>query len=129
MSVIFSIYTEKVVTDYLTAMTMILGFHFGSRSVQSQQEGAEKIEVENVHFAKNEKKELIISVRDFSSRNITIDTIYINGKSVIVKEGTKIAPKEVKHISLEFNWYEGENYEIKVCSAEGLKITTEVRAK
>ncbi len=128
MSVIFSIYTEKVVTAYLTAMTMILGFYFGSRSVQSQQEDAEKIEVENVHFAKNGKKELIISVRNLSSRNVTIDIIYINGKPVIVKERTKIAPKEVKHISLEFNWYEGENYEIKVCSAEGLKITTEVRA-
>ncbi|ADC64396.1 hypothetical protein Ferp_0211 [Ferroglobus placidus DSM 10642] len=129
ISVIFSIYTEKVVTTYLTALTMILGFYFGSRTVQTRQEEGEKIEVENVHFAKNGRKELIISVRNLSSRNVTIDTIYINKEPKIVKEKAEIAPKEVKHIPLEFNWIEGERYEVKVCSAEGLKATTEVKAK
>lgn len=128
MSLIFSINTEKVVTAYLTAVTMILGFYFGSRTAQTQQEKGEKIEVENVHFAKNGKKELIISVRNLSSRNVTIDAIYINKEPKIVKEKVEIAPKNVKHVPLEFNWIEGDRYEIKVCSAEGLKAVTEERA-
>ncbi len=71
---------------------------------------------------KNEKRKIIVSVRNRSPIDVTVDAIYINGKHYEIKEGKEISSDSVEHIEIDFSWKEKEHYNVKVCTHEGLKV-------
>jgi len=125
LSIVFDVYTEKVVTTYLTAMTMILGFYFGSRTAQQTQE-VSRIEIENVSFAvKNDRKFISVSVRNLTPQEVSVDVVYIDGDPKNVN--VKVLPGEVKHITLQFEW-ERKTYKVRVHTKEGYRAEVKATA-
>ena len=110
--------TEIVVPAYVTAVTTILGFYFGSRTVQQSQNEEETkpvVGIENVEF---KEKQIAITFRNGSSKELELDTVYLNNKPQKI-EKTKVAAKSVKVIPTNIEWKAGTKYSIKVCNLEG----------
>ena len=123
-SLVFKVYEEKVLTTYLTAMTTILGFYFGSRTAQQTQSEPSRIAIENVFFG---EKEIVVSVRNLTPQNVSVDVVYVGDYPVKLKEVIRIPPGEVEFVHVPFEWEKGKVYGIRVHSKEGYKA--EVRKK
>ncbi len=127
MSFLFDFKTETVISAYIAAVTTIIGLYFGSRTAQqSQNEEATKptIGIENVEF---KEKQIAITFRNGSSKELEIDTIYLNNKPLKI-EKTKVAAKSVKVIPTNIEWKAEAKYSIKVCNSEGSCFETELNA-
>lgn len=113
IALVFNIERDVVIGAYLGGISSIMGFYFGSRTLQQQQEG--NLEIENVEFKDGK---VVVSVRNRCSMDVVVDAVYIGGKHFDLKE--EIPSGSVKHIELDFKWESGK-YKVKVCTSEGLK--------
>jgi RNase P/RNase MRP subunit p30 len=77
------------------------------------------LKVENVEFRCDDKRQIVISLRNGTKRSVVVDAVYVNGKSQKINR-VAIEPKSVKDVVLDFDWSENEVYNIKVCTSEGI---------
>ena len=103
-----------------------LGFYFGSKTTQ-QENGV--VGIENAEFRDGK---LVLSFRNGSSKSVEVDAVYINGRAQKI-EKTKVNPKSVKEIILDYDWEAGKvisltDYSIKVCTSDGFCSEVNLKA-
>ncbi len=98
-----------------------LGFYFGSKTTQ-QENGV--IGVENAEFRDGK---LVLSFRNGSGKSVEVDAVYVNGRAQKI-EKTKVNPKSVKEIILDYLWEAGKDCSIKVCTSDGFCSEVNLKA-
>jgi len=119
LSITFNIARDVVVGAYVGGLSSVIGYYFGSRSAQQVEREEGFLKVENVEFRCNDKRQIVISLRNGTKRSVVVDAVYVNGKSQKINR-VAIEPKSVKDVVLDFDWSENEVYNIKVCTSEGI---------
>ncbi len=116
--------TNEIISAFIAMATTIVGFYFGSRTVQQVSREEEVIEIENVEF-RNGK--LLLSLRNRGEKIAEIDAIYINNKHIEVPK-LKIPPRSLLNLPLSFKWYPEKECIIEVCTSTGICSQIKVKA-
>ncbi len=129
LSVVFDVARDIVIGAYIGGITSIIGFYFGSRTVhQIRQEDEGYMGIENVDFRKEDKRgQIVVTFRNGSGKSVDIDAVYVNKRRVEISK-IRVNPFSPAEIPVNFEWKEGEEYEIKVCTSEGRCSQIRVKA-
>ena len=124
LSLCYEISNQPLVIAFIELVGIVVGFYFGSKTVAEKKEVEEKktgqIKIENVQFPEKSDK-IIITIRNSSDSEVTMDRVYINNEPKKIEEGT-ISPKSAKDFPVEHKWKKGESYRMKIATTEGIII-------
>ena len=115
---------NEVIAGFITMVTTIVGFYFGSRTAQQEVEEEEVVGIENAEFRDGK---IVLSFRNGSRRSVEVDAVYVNRRRVETPK-VRVNPRSLAEIPVSFEWKEGEEYEIKVCTSKGKCSQVRVRA-
>jgi flagellin-like protein len=65
-------------------------------------------------------KYINVTVRNTGTTPVTISEAWVNGQKQTVSDlPLTVGANEVKYLAIQYNWYSGNNYEVKLVSSKG----------